>query len=98
MSPFIVAEVSKVWSGRDKDHSTLRGSDLISGRFALVIQTNFDRGYDLHDWRLSSVATGPDEVTETIVAIFRARKPFKTMKPRTDDVPDGANFFQGNRT
>lgn len=61
---FIVAEVSKNWE-QGKPITGL----LISQRFETVINTNFQRGYKLSDWKLTTSIYGL-VVNETIIAIF----------------------------
>jgi len=41
----------------------------LSQRFELVINTNFERGYKLSDWK-TSVFVHDGVVSETIIAIF----------------------------
>lgn len=67
---FIVAEASKNWEQGDQSVS-----DLLSERFELIINTNFDRGYKLVDWKVSSIVINSDKdkppvLNETIIAIF----------------------------
>lgn len=57
------------------------GGVLLSQKFEQVIEFNRQRGYELVDWRMSSVATpmwagsaGISTIAETIVAIFRRRE------------------------
>lgn len=60
---FIVAEVTKNWTPETPV------SDLLSQRFELVINTNFQRGYKLIDWKVSQTSN-QNVLTETIIAIF----------------------------
>jgi hypothetical protein len=64
---FIVAEVSKNW----KDGQELTpGSGLLAQQFERVIAVNEARGYRLVEWRLHRLMTGPNEMNETIIALF----------------------------
>ena len=65
--PFIVAEVSKNW--RDGFEVT-PGTGLLAQQFELVINRNADRGYRLHSFQLHRLMTGPNELNETIIAVF----------------------------
>lgn len=60
---FIVAEVSKNWAGGPQT------SPLLANRFEEVINTNLERGYRLHSFKLDRVFTG-HELNETIIAVF----------------------------
>lgn len=66
MTEFIVAEVSKNWR-REREES----ADLLSERFEHVIEVNRQRGYLLHQFALNQVMVSADEMTETIIAVFR---------------------------
>lgn len=72
--PVVVGEVSVSWTeGGDLPKA------LISQRFQDVINVNLERGYELVDWKLSTVVQeftpkfGDPlvRITETIVAVFR---------------------------
>jgi hypothetical protein len=63
---FIVAEVSKNWHLGYSDSPV-----LVSQLFEGVIETNRKRGYILHTFSLSQLMTGPEEMNETIIAVFR---------------------------
>jgi hypothetical protein len=65
---FIVAEVTKNWV-----RATPVEGDLLSQKFEKVINTNFKRGYDLIEWKITSFING-DVLTETIIAIFKLRE------------------------
>jgi hypothetical protein len=66
---FIVAEVSKNW----KDGRPFNGSPLLlSQLFENVINVNNARGYRLHSFQINRIATSPDELNETIIAVFEA--------------------------
>lgn len=64
---FIVAEVSKNWVGRKP---FIPGVQLISHLFEDCIARNLDRGYKLHSFTLHRLQCGPDEMNETILAVF----------------------------
>jgi len=63
MDKFIVAEVSKSWT----DPTTIK--EILSQKFEQVVNVNYDRGYKLVDWNISSVVH-EGVLTETIIAIF----------------------------
>jgi hypothetical protein len=63
MQKFIVAEISKNWDMTNYD------STLISQLFEDVINTNYERGYILKDFRINSVE-GQKGLNETIIAVF----------------------------
>ena len=63
MIRYIVAEVSKTWTKESPVEN------LLCQKFEMVINTNFERGYKLKEWKFSS-AFKNDEFTETIIAIF----------------------------
>jgi len=66
-SAWIVAEVSKNWIG---GRETTPGSGLLAEQFERVIGVNHARGYVLHSFQIARTITGPDELNETIVAVF----------------------------
>jgi len=65
-SEFIVAEVSKNWH-REREPA----GPVLCQWFEEVIAVNRQRGYVLHQFALSQVMVSPDEMTETIIAVFR---------------------------
>lgn len=73
--PFIVAEISKNW----KLDMPTPGLPLHL-QFEEVLATNLRRGYILDQFQLHRVMVGPDEMNETIIAVFErcravSRKP-----------------------
>ncbi len=65
--PFIVAEVSKNWiSG----HEVTPGSGLVAELFEHVINVNLTRGYRLLSFQFNRLMVKPDEMNETIIAVF----------------------------
>lgn len=67
---FIVAEISKTWvDGREI------GPGLVCEHFERVINVNHERGYRLLTFSLHRVMTRPDELNETIIAVFEAVQP-----------------------
>lgn len=75
---YIVAEVSKNWSG---GHFREGDRDTVSSRFEHVIAVNRGRGYELHSWQLHRITVPNADprvqvstLNETIIAVFR-RKP-----------------------
>lgn len=72
-----VAEISKNWpeseadDGRPVDPDTgKRMTRLLAERFEQVINTNHERGYTLHDWKLDRWSPEPGLLNETIIAVF----------------------------
>jgi hypothetical protein len=64
---FIVAELSKNWIGGQE---LTPGSGLLAEQFERVIATNHARGYRLLTFQLHRLMTKPDELNETIIAVF----------------------------
>jgi hypothetical protein len=64
---FIVAEISKNWIG---GRELTPGSGLLAQQFERVIAHNHRRGYRLLTFQLHRLMTQPDELNETIIAIF----------------------------
>lgn len=68
MDKFIVAEITKNWGLQHYEN------DLLSQQFEKVINFNYNRFYNLKEWKLTSFITtnaqGKKLLTETIVAIF----------------------------
>lgn len=64
---FIVAEVStnwpKAWPVPQREH--------LGSKFEEVIEHNRQRGYRLHSFQVSQVITAPEQMTETIIAVFQ---------------------------
>ena len=70
MDRFIVAEVSQNWhDGAPTRHEGL----LLSQQFERVINVNDGRGYRLVSFTVSHVMTSPDDLTETLIAVFERR-------------------------
>lgn len=64
---FIVAEVSKNWrEGRE----VTPGSGLLAQQFERVVLVNAERGYRLLTFSLHRLMVVPDELNETIIAVF----------------------------
>lgn len=72
MTEFIVAEVSKNWL------RNLDSPGFLSERFEEVIEVNRQRGYLLYQFALNQVMVSADEMTETIIAVFRRAEEAKT--------------------
>jgi hypothetical protein len=72
MPAFIVAEVSKNWIGGQE---RTPGSGLVAEQFERVIAHNAARGYRLLQFQLHRLMTGPDELNETIIAVFEQEAP-----------------------
>ena len=68
---FIVAEVSKNWI----NGLAVVDSGMLCQQFETVINRNWERGYVLHSFELHSIVTDPGRMNETIVAVFRRRRP-----------------------
>ena len=64
---FIVAEVSKNWIAGQE---LTPGSGLIAEQFERVIAHNYARGYRLLTFSLHRLMTTPEQLNETIVAVF----------------------------
>jgi hypothetical protein len=63
---FIVAEVSKNWiNGRE-----VVSNGTLSQLFEGVVNKNADRGYRLLTFQLHRIMARPDEMNETIIAVF----------------------------
>lgn len=67
---FIVAEITKNWV--DGAELTPR-SGLLCQQFEQVINVNDTRGYRLMTFQVSQVALRPDELCETIIAVFERK-------------------------
>lgn len=63
MDKFIVAEISKSWT----DPTSIK--EILSQKFEQVINVNYNRGYKITDWKISSIIH-EGVLTETIIAIF----------------------------
>lgn len=66
-TPFIVAEVSKNWINGQSATSDPR---ILAQLFEAIIEHNRLRGYRLHSFELHRCMTRPDELNETIIAVF----------------------------
>lgn len=76
-APMIVAEVTKNWV-----EGEVPSTPILCQRFEQIIRHNNDRGYRLHDWKMTTLykpagqavlgegSNQPACMTETIVAIF----------------------------
>lgn len=69
MNQFIVAEVSKNWTGQWVGPLP-SPSDILCGRFEQVIEHNRKRGYRLHSWNIHRLMVDKDSLNETIIAVF----------------------------
>lgn len=70
---FIVAEISKNWERAVYvgDTSNLAAAGLlVSNMFERVIEVNLERGYKLHSFEVHRLMVGPDDMNETIIAVF----------------------------
>ena len=70
--PFIVAEVSKNWRNGQE---VTPGSGLIAQQLERVININAARGYRLLSFQVHRLLTGPNELNETVIAVFERRTP-----------------------
>jgi len=68
--PFIVAEVSKNWFNGVE---ATPGTGLLAEQFERVINVNAARGYQLHSFQVHRLMVRPDELNETIIAVFEDR-------------------------
>ncbi len=64
---YIVAEITTNWP---KEWPVPR-AEHVSAKFEMVIEHNLERGYRLHSFQLHQVMTAPQQMTETIVAVFQ---------------------------
>jgi RimJ/RimL family protein N-acetyltransferase len=62
---FIVAEISKNWIANEQ-----YGPFVIAELFEQAINVNDARGYRLLQFQLHRLMTSPDELNETIIAVF----------------------------
>lgn len=77
---FIVAEISKNWINGTELHPE-RG--LIAQQFERAINVNAARGYRLLTFSLHRLTTKPDELNETIIAVFERIMPSATAHTPT---------------
>lgn len=68
---FIVGEVSKNWIGGAELHPE---KGLIAEQFEVLINVNAARGYRLVTFSLHRLITNPDQMNETIIAVFEEVK------------------------
>jgi hypothetical protein len=64
---FIVAEVSKNWPQEQPK--------LLAELFEEIINVNWDRGYKLVSWKLHRFTPEPNQLNETIIAVFEQISP-----------------------
>jgi hypothetical protein len=67
---FIVAEISKNWI-----NGTSPSPLLLAQQFEAAINHNFQRGYRLLSFELHRISPRPDEINETIIAVFERIDP-----------------------
>lgn len=63
---YIVAEISKNW----RNGLAVVANGTLAQLFEGVILVNAERGYHLKQFQLHRMMTGPDEMNETIIAVF----------------------------
>lgn len=68
---FIVAEVSKNWQGHHGTYVPYTDGPLISNLFEQIIEVNRQRGYELHTFQFHRFMLAPDEMNESIIAVFK---------------------------
>lgn len=68
----IVAEISKTWVNGEEVSTEL---GTLARRFEYVIEVNRSRGYYLVNFALHRMMTRPDELNETIIAVFEYEEP-----------------------
>lgn len=66
--PFRVAEISKNWIA-----GASPTSELLAQQFERCVNTNWTRGYYLVSWQLHRLLVRPEEMNETIIAVFKRR-------------------------
>lgn len=69
---FIVAEISKNWIGGQE---ATPGSGLLAQQFERVLAVNALRGYRLLEFHVHRQMVAPDELNETIIAVFEREDP-----------------------
>jgi hypothetical protein len=65
---YIVAEVSKNWP---EVEGSLCAGKTVAMLFEVIIETNRQRGYVLHQFSLHRMMDQPGHMNETIIAVFR---------------------------
>jgi hypothetical protein len=65
--PFIVAEISKNW----RNGESVAPTPILAIQFEILINNNLVRGYVLHTFQLHRMMVEPDQLNETIIAVFR---------------------------
>ncbi len=70
--PFIVAEVSKSWI---KGKPATGDERVLAELFEMVIERNRQRGYRLHSFEVHRLMVRPDELNETLIAVFERPAP-----------------------
>lgn len=67
---FIVAELSKNWIGKRGAYVPLKDGPLIANLFEDAIAHNLARGYRLHSFQFQRFKMAPDEMNESLIAVF----------------------------
>lgn len=67
MDPFIVGEVSKNWRNGEE---VTPGSGLLAQQFERMLNHNLGRGYRLLSFQIHRMMVSPEEMNETIIAVF----------------------------
>lgn len=80
MKTAIVAEVSKNWRNGVE---ALSGSGPLSEQFEQVVNFNISRGYRLLSFHVNRMMVSPDEMNETLIAVFVKAKRARNHSPRT---------------
>ena len=80
---FIVAEVSKIWLRKQgvsrvldlpgDEFEPATDGPILTQLFERVINANWMRGYARQSFQLNRVMIDPDQLNETIIAVFRPR-------------------------
>jgi hypothetical protein len=69
-TPFIVAELSKNWI----DGKGVIGTPILAVQFEHVLNINDERGYRLHSFQIHRHSPAPDQLNETLIAVFERKR------------------------
>jgi hypothetical protein len=69
-TPFIVAELSKNWI----DDRGVIDTPILAAQFEYVININDKRGYRLHSFQIHRHSPAPDQLNETLIAVFERKR------------------------
>lgn len=66
MREFIVAEIATNWPKA----WPVPTNELLAGKFEEVIEHNLAKGYRLHSFQVHRLMVRPEEMNETLIAVF----------------------------